>query len=401
MEQRARLMWFFAVVYAVEGVGQARSGIIWQPLLWFLKEIHHWNPVQISASLAALDVPWMIKPVYGLISDFLPICGSRRRSYLIAANLLGVAAFAWLTVLSTPGSIIPVLVVTSIAMAAASSLCGALLVEGGREHGAAAFVNQQWLWFNAAVMAATLIGGALTELMSPAAALHAAAGIAAAVPLAAIGVSAWIVEPHAALNAAATRHRLRGLAKVPRSRTLWIIAAFLFCYYFSPGFGTPLYFRLSDQLGFSQGFIGVLSSANAVGWIAGGLLYRFALSRLPTTILLRLSIVLGSGATLLYLGLNGLVSAVIIYVLAGAAAMIANIATLSLAAEHCPEGAEGFTYGLLMSVLNVATPVSDTMGSLLYEYVFSARFAPLILVSAGFTLAVLPLIRFLPAQPVR
>ena len=31
-------MWFFAIVYAVEGIGQARSGIMWQPLSHWLKE---------------------------------------------------------------------------------------------------------------------------------------------------------------------------------------------------------------------------------------------------------------------------------------------------------------------------------------------------------------------------
>src|SRR3954470_15896397 len=39
-----RVMWFFAIVYAVEGIGQAKSGVIcksgviWQPLVHFLKQ---------------------------------------------------------------------------------------------------------------------------------------------------------------------------------------------------------------------------------------------------------------------------------------------------------------------------------------------------------------------------
>ena len=62
-----------------------------------------------------------------------------------------------------------------------------------------------------------------------------------------------------------------------RNRDLWFVGGFLFLYYFSPGFGTPLYFQMSDRLGFSQGFIGVLSSVGAGGWIIGGLLYRWRL----------------------------------------------------------------------------------------------------------------------------
>lgn len=32
-----RTTWFFAIVYAVEGIGQAKYGILWQPLSYWLK----------------------------------------------------------------------------------------------------------------------------------------------------------------------------------------------------------------------------------------------------------------------------------------------------------------------------------------------------------------------------
>jgi predicted MFS family arabinose efflux permease len=175
---------------------------------------------------------------------------------------------------------------------------------------------------------------------------------------------------------------------------LWLIGAFLFLYYFSPGFGTPLYFELTDTLKFSQGFIGILSAVSAVGWIAGGMLYRFQLWRLPRRHLLNLSLVLGVVGTLAYLGLVGPVSAVLIYLFMGIASMVANVATLSLAAEVCPKGAEGFTFAALMSVINLATPLSDTIGAVLYEHVFASHLGPLIVVSAGCTALVLILVPF-------
>jgi len=67
------------------------------------------------------------------------------------------------------------------------------------------------------------------------------------------------------------------------------------------------------------------------------------------------------------------------------AAMIAMIATMSLAAESCPEGAEGFAFAAMMSILNVASPLSDTLGSALYEHVFDRQLTPLIIVSAAAT----------------
>jgi hypothetical protein len=72
--------------------------------------------------------------------------------------------------------------------------------------------------------------------------------------------------------------------------------------------------------------------------------------------------------------------------------MIANIATLTLAAEHCPERSEGFAFAALMSVINLATPLADTIGAFLYEHVFHQGLTPLIVVSALFTAAIFPLV---------
>jgi MFS family permease len=393
----SRLMLFFAIVYTVEGIGQAKVGVIWQPLTHYLKESQDWTPVQIAASLAVLDVPWIVKPLYGMLSDFLPLFGYRRRSYLLLANVGAIAAFLWTTQALTPAPIVFALLLTSIAMAASSTVCGALLVENGQKHRAsAAFINQQWLWFNVAVMVATLLGGELIEYLSPEGALHAAAGIAAAAPIAIVVSCVWLVdEAPAGINIAEFRRALRGFLETFRSRTLWLVAAFLFFYYFSPGFGTPLYFHMTDHLHFSQGMIGLLSSVSAGGWVAGGLIYRYRLSTMAARALLNLSIWAGTLSTLAFLGLVDETSAIAIYFLNGVAGMIANIATLALAADHCPRHSEGFAFAALMSVMNVATPLHDTIGALLYEHVFDNRLAPLIVVSAAFTAVVFLLIPLL------
>jgi MFS family permease len=392
----SRLMLFFAVVYTVEGFCQAKIGVVWQPLTHFLKERQGWDAVQIATSLAVLDVPWVVKPLYGMVSDFIPLFGYRRRSYLLLANVAVVAAFLWATQVLAPSAIILALVLTAIALATASTVCGALLVENGqRLRASAAFINQQWLWFNVAVMAASLLGGELIEYLSPAGALHVALGIAAALPIAAIASIALVDEQRTGINTAEFRHALRGFLDTFRSGTLWLIAGFLFLYYFSPGFGTPLYFYQTDHLHFSQGFIGLLSSVSAGGWVAGGLIYRFWLRDMTTRALLVMSIVGGTLATLAFLGMIDETTAIVVYFVNGIVGMIANIATLSLAADHCPEGSEGFAFAALMSVINLATPLSDSIGALLYEHVFHAELAPLIVVSAAFTALIIVLLPLL------
>jgi hypothetical protein len=54
-----RLMLFFALVYIVEGMGQT-GGLIAQPLNYFLKQQYGWTPLQVTAALAVLNLPWVI-----------------------------------------------------------------------------------------------------------------------------------------------------------------------------------------------------------------------------------------------------------------------------------------------------------------------------------------------------
>src|SRR5262249_56001287 len=82
-----RLMLFFGVVYVVEGLGQT-GGLISQPLAYFLKEFHHWTPVQVTAFITIFNLPWVIKPLYGVVSDFVPLFGYPPKTYLLLATLL-------------------------------------------------------------------------------------------------------------------------------------------------------------------------------------------------------------------------------------------------------------------------------------------------------------------------
>jgi len=391
-----RLMLFFALAYLVEGVGQVGVGIIGQPLNFFLKGLG-WTPVRISLSLAVLNLPWVIKPVWGLISDFVPLFGYRRRAYLVLANLAATAAYGWIALDGAPDHLVLALTLTAFAMAIASTLCGALLVENGQRYAAsAAFVAQQWLWFNVATVATALAGGLLVQTLPAGAALRAAAAVAAVTPLLAVGGALALVdEQRTRVDWTELRRTSRALLRALASRRLLVIGGFLFFYNFSPGFGTPLYFHLTDTLRFSQAYIGTLSAIGSAGWIGGALLHRLFLRDLSSRALLNVSLLGGTLATLAYLLLRGPQSAAAIYFLNGAASMIAYVASLTLAADYCPERSEGFVFAALMSVTNLAAPLGDSIGAFLYEHAFGGALAPLIVVSAAATASVFLLVPLL------
>jgi MFS family permease len=390
------LLLFFALVYVVEGLGQI-GGLIAQPLNYYLKTAQGWTPVQIAAFISLFNLPWIIKPLYGLISDFVPLFGYRRKSYLVLVNAAAIAGFLSVTQLATPSNLFIALTVTAYAMAISSTLCGAVLVENGqRLRASGSFVNQQWLWFNIAAMVAALVGGQLVQRLSPEGALHGAAAIIAVAPIAVIA-GAWFLVPErkVSINLQGMKDTFEGLKASFKRRELWLIAGFIFLYSFSPGLSTPLYFTMTDSLHFSQGFIGILGSISAAGWVVGALLYRRLFGELTLRKLLNLSILFGTLTTLAFVFLSNEVTAAIIYFCAGFAGMLAMVAPLTLAADYCPPRAEGFAFAVLMSVSNLASTLADNIGSFLYAHLFDNNLRPLVLISAAFTAFVFVLVPLL------
>jgi predicted MFS family arabinose efflux permease len=392
------LLWFFALVYIVEGLGQVAGGLISQPLTYYLKQVHGWTPVQVTAFLTLFNLPWVIKPIYGLISDFVPLFGYRRKSYLIIANVAAIAGFFWATQIDTPSVLVLALMMTAYAMAISSTLCGAVLVQNGQKlHESGRFVNQQWLWSNIAAMAAAIIGGQLVQRLPPDSALHVGAAIVGVTPfLVIVGTLFLIPEQKVSINLQGMKSTLDGLLASFKRRELWIIAFFMFLYYFSPGFATPLYYHMTDNLKFSQGYIGILGSIASAGWVVGALLYKRFFGDLSLKNLLNVSIAFGTVSTAAYLLLSTETSAAILNFCSGFSAMLATVATLTLAADYCPPRAEGFAFATLMSIINLATTLADNVGSFLYTHVFNSNLTPLVLVSAAFTaiaFVLVPLLR--------
>jgi hypothetical protein len=217
-----RLLVFFALVYVVEGVGEV-GGLLEQPLSFYLKQAHGWSALQVSAYLTIFNFPWIIKPIYGAVSDFVPLFGYRRKPYLLVANLIATSAFFWVTRLTAPGQLAWALQLTAYTMAISSAVCGALLVENGQRLGESGkFVNQQWLWLNAATVFASIAGGELAERLPPTSALHVAAAMVALAPLAVVFGTAFLIpekKTHADFPDAARQFR-QSRDRFPETRTL-------------------------------------------------------------------------------------------------------------------------------------------------------------------------------------
>jgi MFS family permease len=384
---------FFAAVYFVQGIGEPGAGIASQSIFFLLKDELHLTAAATAAFLATISIAWGIKPLYGLLSDFFPLFGYRRKSYLVLMTSL--AAASWLALGLQPSyAYLPTLVallLCGLGLAFSDVLCDAVMVETGKPLGLTGrFQAIQWGSINVASVLAGIGGGWLSQHVSYAWTFR----MVALFPLISLIATLLCVrEPRVRFEAKLIRETTTAVRSAVGSPPLWTAAAFIFLWNFSPSFGTPLEYFEVDTLGFSKIFLGTLYSLGSAGAILGAAIFSRISDRLPMRRLLTLSVGIGVVSTLAYLGLVGPRSAVVLTIVTGTIGMIASLATFDLAARSCPARAEGTFFAALMSLANLGTAGGNFVGGWLYDAI---GLTPLIFVSALATAAcwaIIPLIR--------
>jgi MFS family permease len=362
----------------------------------------------VSDYLAIASLPWMIKPLYGLVSDYLPLRGYRRKTWLMLVNLCGAGGFLWLSGLTDSGTLITALTLTAFGTAASDVIIDALMVEKGAETGLTArFQGTQWFWFKLSAVITALAGGFLAANFQPATALHLAATITMLAPIAVLTAGYFLVrEPRSTIDVEQMRQTTASMWQAIRSPRLQLAAAFLMLWCFSPGFGAPLYFHMVDRLHFDQQFIGQLGAFAAVGGVIGAWLFGHLLARRSVALQANVAIAAAVAAVLTYLTLaqpSAYAQAIAapLNVTVGMLNQIGALMIFSVAARACPPRAEGFTFAVMMSIYNGTEQLSSVIGSRLYEQVFHRSFEPLLWVAAGSLALCFLLVPFLHRQHAR
>ena len=372
-----RLALLFGVVYFAQGMWYLPN----QTITMTFKDTGL-SAGQVANFFAVSMIPWLLKPLYGLLSDFVPVFGRRRTGYFVVSS--GLAALAGFGIAfggsASYWTLLALFTVMGLGLAFTDVMTDALMVESGRTRGlTGAFQSVQWAAIYGAAIVVGLGGGYLAQHRS----LKATFLIAACFPLVSLVMAVrFIEEPRAHADWSALRERARAVKRALASRDVWVVAGFIFFWTFSPSFGPAFLFYQVDQLKFSQQFIGTLNALGSVGSVAGALVY----APLSRTIALRrvitLSIGLGVIGTLIYLGYRGPLSGIAIDFTYGFIYMLTTLAFLDLAAKACPRHVEGTFFALLMSVYNLGQQGSQWTGGHLYDLV---GFQNLVLIASAMT----------------
>ena len=156
-----RLAVLFAIVYFSQGMWYLPI----QTITIVLKD-RGLSAGQVADFFAITIIPWLIKPVYGLLSDFVPLFGYRRKSYLLLTSATaGLAGLALgLAAEHSYWRMAYLFTVMAVGLAFTDVLVDALMVENGKPLGlTGAFQSVQWAAITTASVIVGVLGGYLAE----------------------------------------------------------------------------------------------------------------------------------------------------------------------------------------------------------------------------------------------
>lgn len=397
------------IVYFVQGIlGLARLAVS-----FFLKDELGLSPAQTAALLGIAALPWVVKPLFGFLSDGLPLFGYRRRPYLVLSGLMGTTAWLCLaTVVDGAIAATAVILLSSISVAISDVIVDSLVVERARGESLSKSGSLQSLTWGASA-----VGGLLTAYLSgwllQEFSTRTVFAITATFPLI-VSIVAWLIgeEPvGSGPNTAQVKHQIKQLRSAITQKAIWLPTAFIFIWQATPSADSAFFFFTTNELGFEPEFLGRVRLVTSIAALIGVWLFQRFFKSLPfrtfmgwTTVL---SSVLGMSALLLVthanrsLGIDdhwfSLGDSLILTVMG----QIAFMPVLVLSARLCPLGVEATLFALLMSVYNLSGLLSQELGALLTHWLGVTetnfdRLWLLVVITNLSTLLPLPFLNWLP-----
>lgn len=397
------------LVYFVQGIlGLARLAVS-----FFLKDELGLGPAEVSALTGIAALPWVVKPLFGFMSDGLPIFGYRRRPYIILSGLMGTAAWVTLaTVVHSPWAATGAMLLSSLSVAVSDVIVDSLVVERSRQETAQNAGSLQSLCWGISAL-----GGLITAYFSGSLLEHFSVQtvflITASFPLLVSGV-AWLITEEKVTSGSGLQNMQQQFSQLKNAigqKAIWMPTAFIFLWQATPSSDSAFFFFTTNELGFQPEFLGRVRLVTSLASLAGIWLFQRFFRTVPLRKIFTWSTIISTalGMTTLLLvthtnraiGIDdhwfSLGDSLILTVMG----QIAYMPVLILAARLCPPGVEATLFALLMSVNNLAGMLSYQFGALLTHWfgVTESNFDHLwllVVVTNLSTLLPLPLINWLP-----
>ncbi|XP_021291750.1 folate-biopterin transporter 1, chloroplastic isoform X1 [Herrania umbratica] len=411
-----------AMVYFVQGVlGLSRLAVS-----FYLKDDLHLDPAETAVISGFSALPWLVKPLYGFISDSIPLFGYRRRSYLVLSGLLGALSWSLMAMfVDSKYSAAFCILLGSLSVAFSDVVVDSMVVERARGESQSMSGSLQSLcWGSSAFggIVSSYFSGSLVDAYG----VRFVFGATALLPLITSAV-AVLVKEQPVLGPARVQNVLLGnpsflessresiiqLWNAVRQPNVFLPTVFIFLWQATPQSESAMFYFTTNKLGFTPEFLGRVKLVTSVASLVGVGLYNGFLKNVPLRKIFLATPIIGTalGMTQVFLvtGLNrqfgisdewfAIGDSLILTVLGQASFM----PVLVLAAKLCPEGMEATLFATLMSISNGGNVVGGLIGAGLTQ-VFGVtkdkfdNLATLIILCNLSSLLPLPLLGLLPGN---
>ncbi|KAK1935018.1 putative folate-biopterin transporter 4 [Phytophthora citrophthora] len=375
-----------STVYAVQGFMSFSSLAV----NYFFKDNLQLQPAESQSLLTVMMVPWGIKPLYGIISDSLPLFGYHRKSYMMLCGALGTISTLTLAVpdlITTPFGAVLVLMLNSLSTAVIDVVIDARVVEMSRldpKYGANDLQSVSWVSMSVGGVLGSFLSGPATHNLG----VRGVFCCAAIGPLTILTFSTFMHETKTTVSKrhwkTSAKRQLRQLKGAICTPVIWMCALWVFLSgAISPGYSQVFFYFSTDVLQFTPEFLGTVSAFGFIFLMAGTMLYNacfkdmsfrriFFLAQLSLAMVSLLDIVLVTRANL-DIGIPDKAFVLGDAVIADVISRLKTMPVMVLCAKLCPKGIEGTLFALLMSISNFSRSVSEFWGALVCAWLGIAK----------------------------
>ncbi|XP_015077470.1 probable folate-biopterin transporter 3 [Solanum pennellii] len=376
---------FVSSVVILYGINQGMSlGLSRISTQYYMKDEQKLQPSEAQVYVGIIQLPWVVKPLWGLLTDTLPILGYRRRPYFILGGFIGVVAMLSLSINQNLHLALALLCLMagSAGVAIADVTIDACVTENSISHPSLASDMQSLCGLSSSV--GQLIGYAISGFLVHLIGSKGVFGVLSIPAGLVILVGMMTREAHVhnvAYKRASQKFMDAGKAMwmALKCENVWRPCIYM---YISLALSLHIhegmfywYTDAKDGPSFSKEMVGSISSVGAVGSLLGVLLYQNAFKNHPFRGVL-------FWTQLLY-GASGLVDLILVsrvnlkfgipdYVVVVSDAAFSHMIgrlkwmpLLVLSSKLCPSGIEGTFFALLMSIDHIGMLTASWGGGLL------------------------------------
>lgn len=370
---------FYTIIIVVAFV-QGASYLSKLATNYFFKDDLKLSPAAMAVASGVVLVPWVIKPVYGFISDTYPIFQRRRQPYFFLFGFTGF--FSWISLAYFARGLVEAvlcLVGASLSLAFVNVLAEALIVEkGGQSKGdheaTKTKISRLMTLYWGTESFAKIISGFSSGFLIASVGKSTIFAMTGMFPAMLCLLAFFLNEkPQQKENKFCEQWNL--LITHLKKPYIWKPALFMFVWQATPSSQASYFYFLTNEIKLKPEFMGTLHLVEGSSSLLALAVYNLFLTKVAYRRILYWTIILAfiAGLTPLILitrvnrqlGLPDQAFVIGDAALLAGVGQIAIMPLLVLGAQTCPPQVEGTLYALLMSTLNIGGVVSDNLGGLL------------------------------------